>query len=176
MLQVCLGIQQCKETCSTQSKIAQGVPSVFQWCHKVLVRDKGQMSQWIKLYLESSNIIWTEHTHELLPRNWKLLLSRWRMNFTPNVYNITDLCFLYSPGNFLRNGPLDVDGRPIPQASINGSQIGNILYSAQKLYSNMIHTWTQMPCPDAWTLASYSVQPSEEFRGDITLVRTANNS
>lgn len=36
------------------------------------------------------------------------------------------------PGDVVRNGALDVDGHPLPQASVNGPQIGDALQSAHK--------------------------------------------
>lgn len=44
------------------------------------------------------------------------------------MYIITDLCFLYSHGNILGNGPRNVDVRPLPQASTNVTHVGNTLY------------------------------------------------
>lgn len=53
--------------------------------------------------------------------------QRSRIHFTLKLQ-----IYYFLPGDVLRNGPLDVDGHALPQASINGPQIGNTLYSAQK--------------------------------------------
>lgn len=68
---------------------------------------------------------------------------------------------LHWPGNVFRNRPLDVDGRPLPQASINGPQIGNTLHSA---CSNVRKDNRGGRSLQIWTLKSYEIKPSEEFR------------
>lgn len=113
-------MQQCKETCSTGvrlCKMFEVCHSVCQWCHKGLVR----VGHCITLVIQ-------------LPSGRDLM--------KPNVRNVLHFC---SPGNLFRDEPLDVDGRPLSQASINGSQIGDFLYGAQKLqdsHTDKLHTQT----------------------------------
>jgi len=60
----------------------------------------------------------------------KIRKNHWRKIY---IY-IYIYIYIHSPGNVLWNGPLDVDGHSFPQTSINGPQIGNSLYGAQRIY------------------------------------------